>query len=1297
MAADQHQDTSAERAAEKSSENGAESSPMKADEVMKAQADRADMYKSDMEERKEQYQAGLSRGTSSEKVLDRLSIVDEGVSLTRKPGRAADARSGAGQGSEKMGIVVEDKSASGAGQGSEKMGIAVEDKSALDTSLEQPPAPTDGAFESGAEAKPEAHPESQIESSRVTRDDHDRPAKIEYPDGSTNRVEYDEGGNVTKLHARDSSTFTREGDHWIIATDGKASRWDGEIYVTEEGDIASRLPDGRTKVRGVDGSETIIEPGKGQMTTNLKGEVTSVTYPDGTTKKIEYDENGNVTKIQARDGSTIEREGEHWRITKGGETAFLDGDINVTKEGDIYSVADDGSIQIRHRDGSETVTHHDQSQVCTNSERKVTSITRAPDLKTTTIEYGRDGEPRLIKNPDGTNWLKQGPYWNRYDQKGNRVEQHKGDIEVTESGDISMKKSDGSAVVHHLDGSKTDVPAESTPPVAKPAEQAVTGGDAPPAPDAVKAAAEKAAADSKDLSDDDLKAAAIAVHKALEGPEPDSDAICKLLEDKNEAERHVIAQMYEAEYGEPLRDVLAARLSGVDLDDAMRVLDRKDGEVVDRAAEQEKAEEVDRLIAKDQQKALEEAAHRIRAETAAISSRSACKGGGTDEAQIYDTLRGLNDEQRKLLIDVYRELYAIDLEEQLVEELEGPELDRALCLLNRKDADFNVEGVDAVAMAQAAEGIYKALDGLNDVETVKETLKGRNEAEKEMIDAFFRIKYGMTLDAWFKDQLEGSELDRVVNLFHKKDGSADDAGRIHSALIEHAESGFGARSDEMCEKDIRDTLATMNSDQIAQLEKEYRERYNLELRDVLLNDSNLSEATKKALEIYFKGTDERTDEDTLHLAEIALEAEDIQMFQEAMRGASEGARTAFLLDNGAEKLEEKFGGNDLIIAYDYMLHGELTTAHKIFMCGGVFNDSETGIEGILANMTPAERRAFRRGRELTNDLAHGRVDEDSLSERDKKALETYSDIHRNLQHWADNEDQLTRWLDMALKKGGTLVTKVGEFDLADLGRDDPTGVYKAIEDMSLEDWKMLKDPIRGAEYRQRIEDRLKDFLSDDQCKRAMDLLDRKKKTEKYEDTQHVRRPVLDALADVMYDSIHWYGVNVPEEEVYRVVAQMTPEEQERYRGNPEFKKHVDDCVTALLMGAEEDAALAILGKIERKEPTDDIVTKLYIHASYTDTDEAQVIRDVQAAFRADPSLRERINNPQTEEQGAFAEQFKKALSRALGSSDYETYGRPLLETGHLAIELQMELNKGFWDADELGCYRDILNATPDER
>ncbi len=755
MVAEQDRDASAEKTAEKSSEKGAESSPMKADEVMKAQSDRADIYKSDMKERKEQYQAGLSRGTSSEKVLDRLSIVDEGVSLTRKPGRAADAnraeaqepqptqdaRSGAGQGSEKMGIVVEDKSASGAGQGSEKMGIvvedksasgarqgsekmgivvedksasgagqgsekmgiavedksasgarqgsetmgiAVEDKSALEASLEQPPAPTDGtlvahshmlpaegdpvlepkvlpmeegifaqpqllpsinrnergdpteitdsqghttiieygqdnqptkivdgatgttftkddqgqwiatfpdgrkqpldavgvgpdgditlvtengsttikhpdsssefynaadgttikrnpdgdpiaitnpegqtttieygqdgqpvrvtdgatgvsftnqdgkwaaegldpnaavpkdirvdangditftmpdgkitvlhpdgAFESGAEAKPEAPPESKIESSRVTRDDDDRPAKIEYPDGSTNRVEYDDDGNVTKLHARDGSTITREGDHWIIAKDGKISRWDGEIYVTEDGDIASRLPDGRTKVRGVDGSETIIEPGKGQMTTNLKGEVTSVTYPDGTTNKIEYDENGNVTRIEARDGSTIEREGERWKITKDGETTFLDGDINVTKEGDIYSVADDGSIQIRHRDGSETVTHPDQSQVCTNSERKVTSITRAPDLKTTTIEYGRDGEPRLIKNPDGTNWLKQGPNWNRYDRKGNRVEQHKGDIEVAESGDISMKKSDGSAVVHHLDGTKTEVP-----------------------------------------------------------------------------------------------------------------------------------------------------------------------------------------------------------------------------------------------------------------------------------------------------------------------------------------------------------------------------------------------------------------------------------------------------------------------------------------------------------------------------------------------------------------------------------------------------------------------------------------------------------------------------------------------------------------------------------------------------------------------------------------------------------------------------------------------------------------------
>src|SRR6185369_1867599 len=47
--------------------------------------------------------------------------------------------------------------------------------------------------------------------------------------------------------------------------------------------------------------------------------------------------------------------------------------------------------------------------------------------------------------------------------------------------------------------------------------------------------------------------------------------------------------------------------------------------------------------------------------------------------------------------------------------------------------------------------------------------------------------------------------------------------------------------------------------------------------------------------------------------------------------------------------------------------------------------------------------------------------------------------------------------------------------------------------------------------------------------------------------------------------------------------------------------------------------------------------------------------------------------------------------------EYQKYAKPLLETGHLAIDVQMELNKGVTDDDEQGAYKDILQASPEEK
>lgn len=60
----------------------------------------------------------------------------------------------------------------------------------------------------------------------------------------------------------------------------------------------------------------------------------------------------------------------------------------------------------------------------------------------------------------------------------------------------------------------------------------------------------------------------------------------------------------------------------------------------------------------------------------------ACAGIGTDEEAVFKNLSGLSSEERKQLDQIYKEKFGMSLEEQVRDEMSGPELDRALQLLN---------------------------------------------------------------------------------------------------------------------------------------------------------------------------------------------------------------------------------------------------------------------------------------------------------------------------------------------------------------------------------------------------------------------------------------------------------------------------------------------------------------------------------------------------------------------------------------------------------------------------------------
>jgi hypothetical protein len=69
----------------------------------------------------------------------------------------------------------------------------------------------------------------------------------------------------------------------------------------------------------------------------------------------------------------------------------------------------------------------------------------------------------------------------------------------------------------------------------------------------------------------------------------------------------------------------------------------------------------------------------------------ACEGLGTDEATVFRNLSGLSTEERKQLDDIYKQKFGMSLEQQVRDEMSGPELDKALSLLHARPANQDVE------------------------------------------------------------------------------------------------------------------------------------------------------------------------------------------------------------------------------------------------------------------------------------------------------------------------------------------------------------------------------------------------------------------------------------------------------------------------------------------------------------------------------------------------------------------------------------------------------------------------------
>lgn len=752
---------------------------------------------------------------------------------------------------------------------------------------------------------------------------------------------------------------------------------------------------------------------------------------------------------------------------------------------------------------------------------------------------------------------------------------------------------------------------------------------------------------------------------------------------------------------------------------------------------------------------------------------------GTDDDAILRAIEGRSEAERVVLAEIYQREYGISLHEEVTSEmsdgLSAGSLGRARVALEGREEDLHAEGVDAEALQSVVDEIWSApiTDPTGSgAEGIATLLESRTEAERRAIDTLFLRTHGMSLEEYIASPVpvpgqflpfSDAERDHLRNLLHREDGSADFAGRIHSSLIELGQTVRGRDSDTV-EQGLRTTLAVMNSEDIAALDREYRERYHVSLRDALMEDEHLSARTREVLDIYLRGSDERTDADTERLATIALENQDMTMFEEAFRSASPAARSAFMEAGGEARIRAAFGmhiddidtmsptdfltghgsrwDQQVAHALDYARYGHLSLASSIRNQTSVIGDNETAIETAIGRLSDAEREQYRRGRELVRSGA----DEASLSAEDRAAVACYRDGHAALEG-AGNETEVARWEDMIAVEGGSMVSRLAAHagTVYDDSMDD---VLSDIEGTGMTDeawaehWRRL---TTEPGYRQDIENTLRTYLSEDELARATALLDQQAAAGSAEEARSLgRRPILEAISDA--DGTF----STTERHVVEAISHMSEEDQRRYRDDADFRRQLDAAVAeAMEEGPELDAARRLLDRVARgEEPTMDIVTRLQLRAAEQDESDAlteagvvaggvvlapvtgglslaaagavvadeelnegegldtvrtalvgsraaDTIRDLEEEFREHPEVRERILNPTTDEDRAFRDQFYTALRQTMSATDIERYAEPLIRDGHLSMETQMELNRGIADDSESASYDDLVTLARD--
>ncbi len=532
------------------------------------------------------------------------------------------------------------------------------------------------------------------------------------------------------------------------------------------------------------------------------------------------------------------------------------------------------------------------------------------------------------------------------------------------------------------------------------------------------------------------------------------------------------------------------------------------------------------------------------------------------------------------------------------------------------------------------------------------------------------------------------------------------------------------------------------------------------MHSAILSFANVPQEIKDAVPYYVKGVDKLTERDKLKMADIAIESKNLDMFKEVTARFDDKTRATFESSTQRQSnLKDAFSGRKLEEAQAVAKDGFNLIAQEIRDNSGAWTNRE-GVRNALAKLTDEQRRQYSEGRELDNKGSRSEdlTEEQNKSVRLYQCL--HKEIFKAVILDAERtglEDNITLkggGLISEVSKGAGYTYNTGVQEQL-----DKVANMSESDWQKLHDYVKGVNGAGHPEYRLELEKTLRDMkgyrIQEEEVNKILALYDKKMGAGTFTESKLTgQKDVLDVLYSQRGLTTNDRGGALD------AIAKMTPEEQKRYRTDFEFQKKIDaqldhfkqfsntdaydqaqrmlnmyrtdhtgvlsqfrnlnnlsererqgivsdptalkslqDSINQMPENESKHAAQRMLSQMKDGRPPElmDVFGKLAARRSQWTGDPRETVRAMEEAFKDDPSLLKRIQNPQTAEDRKISAQFKELSASALGINS--SYGEALIKStnGHLALDQKLDMDRGWLWNDRQGIIKDIAGASEEEK